>query len=148
MPVKKITQLFWIFSLSFFSYNTWGLETFKHPHCNYYLHNVDLSNKELNLLRDSLKDKGYILQEKKEKVEPLSFYVDVEKTLTGKFYKECLIEIKISQAARDHIKKDDDVIYKSSSLRKFPRQSFDGEERCFMALKDLLFNINICKTGK
>mgnify|MGYP006947833472 CR=1 FL=1 len=43
------------------------------------------------------------------------------------------------------IKTDDESIYKKSSTRKFPRHTFTGNERCEMALKDLLFGINFCK---
>lgn len=147
MHVKKIILSILIYS---FSQLTWGLETFEHPHCSMYLGKVDLRNKDISLLKSSLANKGY--QIKKEdstgKILNNSFYVNIKRTFTGGVYKECLIELEIKKAMNQKIASEDSTEYKKSSLRKFPRQTFHGDERCTMALKDLFFDINICKIRK
>lgn len=147
MHVKKIILLFLIFNLTNYS---WGYETFFHPHCSIYLNKNNLDKSDQKILERTLKDKGYKIQnvDSSSKMLVNSFYLDISKTLSGKLYKECLIELSIKKSSTNSQKEDDEIFYKKASLRKFPRQTFKGDERCTMALNDLFFEINICKTRK
>lgn len=147
MHVKKIILLFLTFNLSTL---VWGLETFTHPHCSVYINKNNLEKDDQTLLAQTLKEKGYLLKklDGSEKMLVDSFYVDITKTLTGKLYKECLVELSIKKASSKTMNSNDEIFYQKSSLRKFPRHTFQGDERCTMALTDLFFEINICKTRK
>lgn len=141
-----------ILLFSLIAFNTLALETFRHPTCHSYIHNEDKLNKSdkklIGILKSQLRSKGYVTQtfDKKKRLNPGDFHVTMKKTLTGKVYKECLIELKIQQAKSEYANNSDPIFFKKESNRKFPRQTFEGNERCRLALKDLFFSMNICKS--
>lgn len=144
--MKKIIALFLICS-----FNSWGLNTFSHPSCDIYLNKSNLSSTELESLKNELIKKGYnflTLNKEKTNLKAQSFYLNAKKTRTGKLYKECLVELEIFSNGTNKILSEDKAVYKNSSNRKFPRQTFEGNERCKLALQDLFFNINICEKIK
>ncbi len=145
--MKKIISLFLIYN-SF----AWGVESFSHPTCKYSFIDNQLNAKETTYLKTKLQERGYIFDRQlitkdNPKFQSETLYIETGRILSGKLYKECLVELNIKQASGQYISKKDESVYKRSSLRKFPRQTFKGNERCFMALTDLTFSINYCKTG-
>lgn len=148
--MKKTIEIF-LFSL-IFSSSVSAIESFRHPTCDTYIHDFKVvykwDKKLISRLRDHLKNKGFNLKSfsRAKRLSPGDFHVYLERTLTGKMYKECLMEIKILQAKSTTPQTTDTQMAKKQSNRKFPRQTFEGKERCQMALDDLFFTMNICKT--
>ncbi|EQC44401.1 hypothetical protein M900_A0375 [Bacteriovorax sp. Seq25_V] len=129
-----------------------GVESFSHPTCEFYLVDNQLNKKETTLLKSKLSQRGYKFVKEVSMKETINYmadslYVETSRILSGKVYKECLVEINIKKAEGPRPSSKDKSLYKNSSLRKFPRQTFHGNERCFMALSDLTFGINFCKAG-
>jgi len=149
--VKKTIKTFCSSFLFIISLSASGVETFKHPTCQVHLHPFDKTHKKddklLEKLSKKLEVKGYNLKSLKEtkKLGPGEFHVVLKKTLLGKGFKECLIEIIIKQARTNRALTNDPVFYKMNKSRKFPRQTFSGSERCLLALEDTFFALNICK---
>ncbi len=150
--MKKIIEIFWTsIILITISGTASAVETFRHPTCNVYLHPFDKTQKYdsklLKRLSNMLLEKGYNLKDLNElkRLVPGEFHITMKRTLLGKVYKECLIELEMKQAKGQYAIKSDPVVFKSSKKRKFPRQTFKGKERCMLALQDNFFAINVCK---
>jgi hypothetical protein len=126
-------------------------KTFEHPTCKVHLHAFDKlfswDDKIISKLRENLKEHGYntsFLNSKKE-LAPGDFHLLLKRTLSGKVFKACLIELNIKRAKTKYALDSDPVFYKQEKSRSFPRQTFKGRERCYMALDDTFFALDICK---
>lgn len=151
--MKKTTKiLFFSILTTLISIHASAVETFRHPTCNIYLHPFEKTQKYdgklITKLKEKLAIKGYNLKDlnERKKLTPGEFHIKMKRTLFGKMYKECLIELTIKQARGEYAIERDPIFYKIEKKRKFPRQSFKGKERCLLALNDSFFALNICQS--
>ena len=134
-----------------FAINCFGQNSFLHPTCDTYIHSFQTQhkwdNKLIKRLKKHLSEKGYNIKPMPEnkKIGLGNFHVKIKRTLFGKVYKQCLIEVEIKKSKTRFAMDQDKIFFKKESTRKFPRQTFDGQERCKMAINDLFFSIDICK---
>lgn len=149
--MKKIIETLFFNLFLIFPMSAAGVETFQHPSCLVHLHpfskkhNYDESL--IRKLKSKLDDKGYKTRalDEYKKLVPGEFHLELKRTLTGKLYKECLIEIIVKKARSNTALENDPIFYKMEKSRRFPRQTLKGKERCYLAIDDAIYALNICK---
>lgn len=142
--MKKLTLLiFLLTSLSSIAqYNK-----LRHTTCRLKIEPTSKNNSELyEKLEVLLKERGYdfeLFNNNREMV-PRDLYLVMNVQKAGKIYKECYVEIEIKLAKEKRPHEDDQILFKEHSLRKYPRQTFEGRERCNMAFNDISFRVPTC----
>lgn len=142
--MKTITLVaFLIFSTTGFAqYNK-----LRHSTCRLKIDPSSKSDKELySKLETLLKERGYDFElfNNEREIKPRDLYLTMNIQTSGKLYKECFVEIEIKLAKEKRPSKNDQILFKEHSLRKFPRQTFEGRERCNMAFNDISFRVPTC----
>ncbi|EQC49462.1 hypothetical protein M899_1736 [Bacteriovorax sp. BSW11_IV] len=119
----------------------------KHNTCRLKIDPTSKSNKELySKLEVLLSERGYNFElfNSAREIVPRDLYLTMNVETSGKMYKECYVEIEIKLAKEKKPTEDDQILFKEHSLRKFPRQTFEGKERCNMAFNDISFRVPTC----
>ncbi len=124
-----------------------GIKIIEHFNCRLHIKPQSIEGSLKNRLTSELEKKGFKVSEYEQgkKVVPGEFIATLKKELLGSGYKECLIQLEIQKILGEYPSINDQSIYKQTKTRKFPRQTFDGQERCELALRDLFFSLSICR---
>tara|TARA_Y100000590_G_scaffold263893_1_gene296386 strand:- start:243854 stop:244309 length:456 start_codon:yes stop_codon:yes gene_type:complete len=130
-----------IFSTSTFAFS------FKHLDCKIRLNKTkEFLNKEAH---KKLKDKGFrpmpFVESNKMNVGDLYFELEVFKD-PKKLWKDCIVTAAVKKAKNQRASSNDKELYKKAVKRALPRHTFDGNERCKRALKDVFIHIPYCQT--
>ena len=101
------------------------------------------------LLRSQLSAKGfkieYLLDDRKLFEGELYANLDSKRDNSSGLYNDCLVKISIKKANSRFISDSDKVLFSKEVKRSFPRVTFDGKERCKMAIKDAFVHIPECR---
>jgi hypothetical protein len=124
---------------------------FQHVNCRI---KVDKKGPQNELIHDlflgHLKKKNYQVTffNSRKKIYKHDLYLDLKaKRLDEGIFKPCQLIFKIKKAKYNYASTSDMVLYSSSIVRKVPRTTFKGNERCKRAVKDAMTHIPQCITS-
>ncbi|MBH46866.1 MAG: hypothetical protein CME71_01705 [Halobacteriovorax sp.] len=121
--------------------------SFNHPTC---LIRFDSNQEFASEIASNLKEKGFKLQDylPEGKLNPEDMYLKLIIEREGWFYKDCLLDLVISQANSIKPLSSDLRLMSAKVKRMYPRVTFSGDERCSRGIDDLFVNIPKCRSGR
>tara|TARA_R110000868_G_scaffold154736_2_gene380977 strand:+ start:36189 stop:36647 length:459 start_codon:yes stop_codon:yes gene_type:complete len=121
--------------------------SFNHPTC---LIRFDSTQEFADKIASNLKDKGFKLQDylPEGKLNPEDMYLNLIIEREGWFYKDCVLDLVISQANSVKPLSSDLRLMSAKAKRMYPRVTFSGDERCTRGIDDLFVNIPTCRSGR
>ena len=143
--MQRGLQLFLTFFLSSQVIEAYSI---KHPTCQINLNYRD--HKMVPEFKQQIEKKGYKILKKKTEHVPGILYGKIEikndKIEKGMLYKDCIAGISIKKAKENYPSDKDEIITNNQVVRKFPRVTFKGHERCSRAIKDVLIHLPKCES--
>ena len=122
---------------------------FEHNDCVLRYRTYDNSEEELlKMSIDLLKERKYKAKKMIDNKRLLAgeLYFDLEVTRPRKnIFTACIVNVAIRKAKGSLPTSRDETIFRKSIRRRVPRITFDGGERCRLAVKDAFVHIPTCK---
>ena len=129
---------------------------FEHSDCKVRMKKTyevaDLSSSEIETLEELVSKE---LEKRDFEINP---FIDNKRILEGELYidwdvdfssetvyKSCIIGVSLNQAKGQTPRNDDPVLYKKTIKRRVPRITFEGMERCKLAIKESFIHIPTCR---
>ncbi len=122
---------------------------FKHRNCELKLEKSSFFTKKFNqTIQEKIKKKNLQLkiinQSRKILAGDLYLTIQLQKIKKG-IYHDCSVEIFLKKAKSRGKSKSDKIYVHKKVIRKYPRLTRKGNERCIRALKDTFIHIPSCE---
>lgn len=148
---KRLARILAVLIIPFFCFGNEIKKRYfylKHPSCEIRLKRKNFKLKwywETQLRKNNYKIK-YISKDGRLSPGDLYLLTSVRKGSEG--FKSCKMGFDLKEAKRSRPRLGDKILYQNIIKRKFPRVTFEGEERCRRAINDLMVHLPYCLTHK